>query len=410
MNQLDATGARDYLDEQMVQPDFSVIAAQGRRKRVRGWLAALAAAVAAALAAIVVVPLGTAPAVGLLGATEVCRVLPVSKAISYLVLGNCTDSKDLVLARTWDNGRHWDASRMPDFAKVREEYGGDIALDPDTVVLTGCITQDAGRSWQPVNQQMDTAIETVPSGWAVVPATFYTYKEAAHRLVTIDPATGRLHPLAHQPLAPGDGHVTEAGDGSLWLSPGWSPGTTAVSRDRGRSWKDFAPAGKGAGWSSLASVDGVVGYAVFTDQRSGRTVIYRTADGGAFWQQWSTPSMKSLGWVQLLPNGDLLALSSTNGISGSPMVRSSDQGRTFTAQFPTQLFFALDRLPSGEFRADGFQGHGTPPDFKAAASFVSVSDDGSAFVPLHYPPGARFDWQKPTPMKGSPAPTLRISR
>lgn len=413
MNQLDFGGARDHLDEQMVQPEFAVIAATGRRLRVRGrtkLVTAVAATVAAILAAISAVQFGAAPATGLLGADQWCRTLPVSAQVSYLVLGGCQDGQGMVLARTSDNGRSWEAHRLPNLQTAPPPYGAAVALDEDTVVVMGFVTHDGGRSWQPVDRKLDTPIETVPAGWAVALADSYLPNTHDQRLAAIDPVSGRLHPLAHQPAALGDGGVTEARDGSLWTAPGWVSGGVAVSRDRGRTWRNFAPAEKNIGWSSSASLDGRVGYAVFSGRDGGRTVIYRTDDGGVNWRPWSTPAVKSLGSVHLLANGDLIGLSLTNGISGSPMMRSTDQGRTFTSRFPTQLFFWLDRTPSGGLTSGTIQGHGEPVDFQGAPFFTGVSADGLEFAPLALPPGTSAYLESPQEVEGSarPLPSMLV--
>jgi photosystem II stability/assembly factor-like uncharacterized protein len=392
MNQLNFTEARDDLDERMVQPEFSAIAATAAQRLTRGRtgvVAGVVATVGVIVASFAVAQVATAPADNLLGANRVCWTQPVSTQVTYLVLrgGECRYGDHLVLARTADAGHTWQTYPVPARPGANRDRLPNVVLDENTVVVGGLLTRDGGQTWRPLRQALDTPVDAVPTGWVVMPVSDYLFSHD-QRLAAVDPVSGRIHLLAHQP-ATSAGGVTQASDGSLWISPRWPREPLAVSHDSGRNWTTFGPpVAKSDPWMWVTSLDGRVGYAVVSDiDGSGQqTAIYRTGDGGQSWQQWSTPQVKALNRLQLLADGTLAGLSSYQGINGAQLVVSKDQGRTFTLPNPSAHFSSLGRPFPGLYVADGVQGTGSPSGTQFS---TLLSADGVTYTLLPFPRGVR---------------------
>jgi hypothetical protein len=159
----------------------------------------------------------------------------------------------------------------------RTTTGLDVTLrvtpDDHVLLVHGDIAQvstDGGGSAWTVHLRPAPAVAAIPAGGVLASGLC----GSCDGLVTaLDPATGDLHPLAAQPRFTGFGLRLARSDGDvLWVAQvGPTGGSTAVSADRGRSWRTI-PLAPGMVFTDpvvLAAIPGGGAYVV------GRRADYR---------------------------------------------------------------------------------------------------------------------------------------
>jgi hypothetical protein len=162
------------------------------------------------------------------------------------------------------------------------------------------ISVDGGRTWNEPDMATEP-VEAVPAGTRLVNGGLAS-QIAPRELHAIDPATGRIAPLAHQPtgIEVPRGWVPIADtppSAGMWVQ-GRDPATRkpalAVSHDQGRTWTTHVfteglPAEERDGLTptmyqpTVVSTDGQTAYVLIYGDKRDRG--YRTTDGGAVWQR-----------------------------------------------------------------------------------------------------------------------------
>jgi hypothetical protein len=125
----------------------------------------------------------------------------------------------------------------------RTTTGLDVTMrvtpDDHVLLVAGAAMQvstDGGETVGSVHLHSGPPVDALPAGAVLASELCPTCADA---VTAVDPATGELRQLRHQPAFPGLGLRLARADGDvLWLAQvGPSGGATAVSADRGRSWR-----------------------------------------------------------------------------------------------------------------------------------------------------------------------------
>jgi hypothetical protein len=344
MRELDFAGLLADAENAVRQPDFGAVRRRARRVRRRR----AAASVAGALAAVLVASgLGYAAAGGP-GGPPIAATPTPSTAESpgdgwprvaalaagapdriFTVVERCRRCEPELYASA-DAGRHWQRRTLPPEPPGRAAgaggtrwfsftgLGGDVlswrdgrvmqlSSDPASPVApidpkqkdANWISVDGGRTWR-VAEVGANPIGAVPPGTRVVDCAVVG-RSGPCLVYAVDPATGRIAPLAHQPsgitLGGGWTFQVNAASDTLWVA-GLDPVTrkpaVASSADRGRTWRTHVfsggvPAVESDGFTPtmylpmLAAGSGGTAYALLYHDDS-RLDAYRTVDGSS-WQQ-----------------------------------------------------------------------------------------------------------------------------
>ncbi|GAA3769258.1 hypothetical protein GCM10022225_65020 [Plantactinospora mayteni] len=342
-------GLRTYADDAARQPDFAVIrqrAARVRRHRRR----ATASSVAVVIAALVATSLGYAVTGGPqiaaptpspsvdpdTGWPRVTSVVATGPADLYAVVERCRDCGPELYASD-DAGATWlrrsvpptadsaapspsavivplgrgvlawqqlrvvslkelEPSRSPQVSPSAEPADGAPSPSATDRLWT---TVDEGRTWRRAVVEPEP-VATVPAGTRPVDCRFVGQPSPC-QLYTVNPASGRFAPLAHQPtgITVQDwwtGQTNIPLGAHLWV-PGVDPVTNkpaiAASSDRGRTWRTHVftagvPAtvnhGRIAGMylPTVAADAGGTAYALIRRDDNVQDP-YRTTDGGTTW-------------------------------------------------------------------------------------------------------------------------------
>ena len=158
------------------------------------------------------------------------------------------------------------------------------------------ISADAGATWRDLAVS-DEPVESAPPSGGVV-RHLMTTDTHPDRLYAVDPAMGRLAPLANQPPLVEYETITVPLSAGVWLE-GLDPTTrrpaVAVSRDGGATWVtstfeaekqigDQLPVRPGISRPDVRTADGQTAFAMFAAE-AGPVRVYRTTDGGQSWQR-----------------------------------------------------------------------------------------------------------------------------
>lgn len=339
-------------------PELPAIRALGRRRR-RHRQVALSTACVAVLAVLGLagwsVPQlkhslaagsisGTANLLKLDTTVQLEQVVPVDARITYALAVSAVE-KSWVLAVTRTGGEDWTGYQVP--ALTYPAAAQMRVITPTTVrisqVTTGSdvVTKDMGRSWLPVSQEPGGAARALPPGWLIGPGIH------SSGLTMLDPATGVEHPFenTHESAAPDGYQAIAATGGSLWgfgpfgAKATGNPATAWVSRDRGRSWRDFTPRpDTPMRTGAIATYDGSVGYVAVdaSDDPADGSKLYTTRDFGQHWTYVSSTKEALISLLLLPDNRTLLAVLGdgqlpVNGrnVRVGTVFSSVDGGRTF---------------------------------------------------------------------------------
>ncbi|WP_163506295.1 sialidase family protein [Fodinicola acaciae] len=247
----------------------------------------------------------------------------------------------VALVRTLDGGQSWQAWRIPGAHQPMLTAVRDVVLilndlvrqDGDTFKNGATyLSRDGGQSWT-----------TLVTGKAIDQAPAGAYVTAVDgRLAAVDPASGSVRSLVHQPpdadlgLSTGMGitGIRQATDGSIWVNRG-QPAKFAdfpsVSRDGGRTWNHARSlitdekADNAPNRPYEDTYDGRTAYQFKWRQTPNRTAVYATGDGG---RTWSPVADQSGGLVNpvVLKSGAIVA----SDFSSGTIRLSTNGGRTFT--------------------------------------------------------------------------------
>jgi hypothetical protein len=338
-------------------PELPVVRALGRRRRRHRQLA-LSTACVAVLAVLGLagwsVPqlkhtlaassIGAAAVLKLDATVQLEQVVPVDTRITYALAASSVE-KSWVLAVTRTGGLDWTGYVVP--ALAYPAAAQMRVITPTTVRISQATTgsdvlsKDMGRSWRPVSQAPGRAVRQLPADWSVGPGIH------ADGLTMVDPLTGVEHPFeyAHASGPPSGYQAIAATDGSLWgfgpfgARTAGNPATAWVSRDRGRSWRDFTPRpDTPMRTGAIATYDGSVGYLAVdaSDDPVDGSKLYTTRDFGQHWTYVSSTDEALTGLMLLPDNRTLLGLLG-NGeqpvggrtVQVGTLVSSINGGRTF---------------------------------------------------------------------------------
>ncbi|WP_163506912.1 WD40/YVTN/BNR-like repeat-containing protein [Fodinicola acaciae] len=289
-------------------------------------------------------PRDVAAAVTLDRTVQLEQVVPVDRQITY-ALGRSNAERSWVLAVTSSGGVEWTGYQVPivAFSAVTRM----TVLTATTVRVsqlnkdTDVVTKDMGRSWQKVDYSLADPVPTQPPAWVVGPGV------QTKGLTATDPATGVEHEFGGQHLSVQNGgyDAVSATDGSLWgFGPyggkaSGNPATVWVSRDRGRTWRDFTPRpDTPMRTGAVATYDGSVGYVAVdaSDDLADGSKLYTTHDYGQHWTYVASTAQALTALELLADNRTLIGLLGDRQLSAGgkqvmagTLVRSEDGGRTF---------------------------------------------------------------------------------
>lgn len=410
MSEINFDEARNFLNDQIRQPSYDVIAANGRRRRTRNRYAVTGTA---ALALILATSGGMVtgqqsrdmpgaaveiPKNPMLCFTEEVRA---NATVAVLRENDCEKRTGRVLATTVNNGETWEYRRVPDEQpKSRPKYDASIGFDggapidylgDETVVVGESMTTNWGKSWQPTPRRAGAPITTVPDHWKIFSIWRPNRETGAFALrkmpvSAIDPKTAIAHPLRNPPPAD-SGEFKRASDGSIWTARGGQESIVSVSHDRGRSWRKYTPTGiPRDSLLSVASGDGRIGYlAVAPISGGSASTLLRSSDGGRTWRRLNKTKIPQLTDIEVLPNGWLVGTDRKTPLGG-PMLISRDYGMTFTTQNPKE-FAIVARTAAGRYFMRGTR---NVREDGRGEYFERVSVDGLSYRPLAIPPGAVY--------------------
>jgi photosystem II stability/assembly factor-like uncharacterized protein len=357
----DFGGLRTAVEDAAARAPFESLrarAAARRRRRV-----GLAAAGVAALTALVVVtvprtspgppaepvPTSTPP-------TESAgRQLVVDTAFgrttTYALIGECTpaDVCSYQLLSSTDSGRTW--VRLPSplgplpsgdgfSAELRVTGDDDLAvLDPASGRLH--VSTDRGRTFATRVRRSGPPLDAVPPGLRA--ETTYCGGDgcAPARVVVLDPATGLESALRAQPIARSKHNdLTTGADGRIWAAGRDGDRlVSAVSDDRGRSWRQLAPlGGPPARLYRLVPVPGGGAYLV-TGREDARDVL------NAFSDLWRLDGAR---WVRVTPAGIPRSALTAVGLADGELLLTEEDGGTWrTSGRGTRIARAPDPVVDG---------------------------------------------------------------
>ena len=296
----------------------------------------------------------------------------------YALVGACPEAMCPGLLRASDDGgATWQTRPLP--TPIDEtETGAVFALGPETLWLDlsravdlgrlppdngtrSAISVDGGRTWQQPRES-SKPIPAVAPGYRPLGCVL---QRKGCTVRAVDPATGVIGPLAHQPDLVTNTLVSTRTNAGLWAS-GFDPSSrrpaVAVSHDGGVTWTKHVfdgerpavtatePPFAGTLWGPITDIvtaDGRTAYAMVYGPQSDDTNVYRTTDGGATWAHLAPgPTGKCCYWG-IDRDGDLVALTMTAG-GMSPYV-SRNGGPYEVAQFVgiTGMVWAPEPIDGG---------------------------------------------------------------
>jgi len=176
---------------------------------------------------------------------------------AYALLGGCTGTGPAACAyevlSSPDAGRTWSRLRTPlpplpgdaseGFAAQLLVTGEDDLTLLDWLRGRAYASTDKGRTFATRAIRMGPPIDGVPPGLQVSATQCAPARCQAVGLTVFDPATGLIAPLRSQPPVGSEPHGVSVGDdGRIWAAgQDGSLLSSAVSRDRGRTWRKLAP-------------------------------------------------------------------------------------------------------------------------------------------------------------------------
>lgn len=255
MGEPDFRGLRTAVEDAVERAPYETLRrrAAGRRRRRTGLVATGVAAVAAvAVLALPRVDPASEPAGPPAPVPVTGQLVDIAfgRTAAYALLGDCepavTGCRYDLLA-SGDAGRTWTRLRAPlpppadgdGFSAELLVTGDDDLAVRDPIRARIHVSTDRGRTFAVRTPAPGPAVDAVPPG--LHPEATQCGGEGCRpaRVVVLDPATGRQHPLRSQPVT-GSTHLDVAVgvDGRIWVT-GRDGGrlVTAVSADRGRSWQ-----------------------------------------------------------------------------------------------------------------------------------------------------------------------------
>jgi hypothetical protein len=226
---------------------------------------------------------------------------------------------------------------LPMHVNGRTTTGLDVAMrvtaDDHVLLVRGTsllVSTDGGSTVRTVRLRQAAPVAALPPGGVLASEICTT---CLNTITVLDPATGELHPLRSQPAFSGYGLRLAQRDGDvLWVAQiGPTDGTTAVSADRGRSWRTIPLA------PGLVLTDPVVLAAI---PGGGAYLVGRRAD--------NLPDVRRVdgpdgGWRRLTPSkGPASAYSAVVDADG--LVVGDGSGRAWRLG-PDGRFTALPGMP-----------------------------------------------------------------
>ncbi|GAA1664973.1 hypothetical protein GCM10009765_13180 [Fodinicola feengrottensis] len=438
---LDFEGTKEELADQVVIPEFAQIQGDGKRRRNRRRVGAVAAAVAVVALAAAVVPLAQGRLAGVQSADPLAGAVagPVAGAEVLLTGAPVTlswygelDTREALavtlsegkapsMARTVDGGHTWKAWRLPPGIGVTTgdqliQTGSTLnvvypqVISRTVVQIGNYLSRDAGQTWTKtagtaVNGVMmnhgegnfytaviAAPVPSAPTGWPVrafcvdnnkagIPATCGMY--------AIDPVEGGWHPFAKQPSTTwGDAEGAVDASGRLWFShSAESKCILSSSVDHGATWTTLSiDKADGCAGVPMSGTDGTA-YATLSGLLASiPPSVLVSHDGWKTWQktQLGTPPVDL---IAVLPDGALLAAPRHVTSPGKPatsaapgFLLSRDGGKTFQQIAGTAGFSSLKTTAVGSYI--GSSNSGEPGK-------QSISDDGEHWSKAPQVPGQK---------------------
>lgn len=261
--------------------------------------------------------------------------------------------------RSDDAGSHWTSlTRYRGISLIGEDLS-DLAvnpLDPDDLVVASDLgvwrSRDGGNSWFNLGEGLPnfpvSRILAFPEGthglqvalsdgrvleW--LPGSVYGWK-------LIDPASPAVRRRVPAAARAFGAQLTAWESVREQLYVGLGNGSILASSDGGANWREFAQSGLGA-VSSLAvdPTDERIAIAV-AESTSGERVLLRTLNGGAFWDDWTPPSLRGTAWTAAAPAWE----------QGALLISANERLLRFDVDFRAMIrpvsstSFRLDGLPA----------------------------------------------------------------
>ncbi|HEX8631534.1 MAG TPA: sialidase family protein [Catenuloplanes sp.] len=443
MPELDFHGLRDEIGDAARQPEFASVMRRASRIRTRRYSAATGTAavltLAVALAGSTLASGGTRPSgppggaagpgvgssagVPSGGPARAIEWAGAADALHlYAVLTDC-DECPRRLVGSADGGRSW---------RTRHTFGGGqmqwfaprlITIGPESLLFDAPLagqpgarlpgfpagfpkahnpvepvrsnwrlTTDGGATWRDVAKSK-TPVAAATAGSPIVSCEAETRDADNCVLYVLDPAAGRLAPLANQPPLLGMDVTRVPASAGLWVQ-GYHRDSErpamAVSRDNGRTWTTTvfteeppvaASTGRPRATQNLPNVttaDGRTAYAMFV-RGAAPPRVYRSTDGGRTWKRTNgdtpvseAPLSSPESWVTA--DGAHVILDQPDGLAR--FLVSAD-GRRYTPMTVTGL---QDEIASGEpMRLPTMAGGRY---LYQSANRAYVSDDGRRWQPV----------------------------
>lgn len=258
---------------------------------------------------------------------------------AYALLGGCTGTGPAACAyevlSSPDAGRTWSRLRTPlpplpgdgskGFSAELLVTGGDDLTLLDWLRGRAYASTDRGRTFATRIVREGPAIDAVPPGLQVRATQCDRAGCRASGLTVFDPATGLIAPLRSQPPVGSEPQGVGGDDGRIWAAG--QDGdllSSAVSRDRGRTWQKLSPVPAG-GRLHLVRVVALPGRdagAFLLAGRSRPNVLNTFSD---LWRL-DDPDPR---WVRVTPPGAPPSALSVVGLAEGELLLTTEEGGTW---------------------------------------------------------------------------------